>query len=356
VGNVEALHTVEVKSRIAGQIRRVAFEEGQNVNQGQLLFTLDLDVLQRQAAEQQAETERDAALEQQARAVLERDSASQKQTQSEANNALELAKEGIFSKERADQLRTANETAHAVLRSDQAALNAAAGTIKADRARFAQTQLQLGFTDVFAPIAGRTGAVMLRAGNIVRDSDATLVTVRQLAPIDVTFGVPEQILPELQRLNAEGCLTVEASNSDGANGDGAKFEGRLVFIDNSVDATTGTIRLKAEFPNTNKALWPGQFVDVRLRLQTEYSRLTVPESSIQDGQDGKYVWLIKSNIASTVPVTVLRTYKPANGPELAILARGIKAGEQVVTEGQLRLTPGAKVVVNRSRLSPGQGS
>jgi multidrug efflux system membrane fusion protein len=351
VGNVEALHTVEVKSRIAGQIRRVAFEEGQDVTKGQLLFTIDLDVLQRQAAEQQAETERDAAMEQQARAVLERDTASQRQSQSEADNALELAKEGIFSKERADQLRTANETARAVLRSDQAAVNAAAGTIKACRARLAQTQLQLGFTDVLAPIAGRTGAVMVRAGNIVRDSDAILVTLRQLAPIDVTFGVPEQILPELQRLNAEGCLAVEAHN-----GDGTKFEGRLVFIDNTVDATTGTIRLKAEFPNTNRALWPGQFVDVRLRLQTEYGRLTVPEASIQDGQEGKYVWLIKSNIATTAPVTVLRTYKPENGPELAILAAGIKAGDRVVTEGQLRLTPGAKVVVNRSRLSPGQGS
>jgi membrane fusion protein, multidrug efflux system len=198
--------------------------------------------------------------------------------------------------------------------------------------------LQLSFTNVVAPIAGRAGAVMVKAGNIVRDNDTTLVTLLQVSPIYVTFGVPEQILTEVQRLNASGQLTVEVNN-----GDGPAFEGRLIFIDNSVDATTGTIRLKATFPNTNEALWPGEFVKVRLRLQVEKGKTLVPESSIQNGLDGKYVWMVKSGVATIAPVTVLRTYQPENGTEQAIVASGINPGDTIVTEGQLRLTPGARV-------------
>jgi multidrug efflux system membrane fusion protein len=338
VGNVEAIQSVEVKSRIAGQIKSVAFDEGLNVVKGQLLFTIDLDALQRQAAEQQAELERDAAMEQQASAIVARDSAALKQSQSEADVALELGKSGILSKQRTDQLVTTSNTARAALLSDEAAVAAAVGATKADRARLAQTQLQLSFTNVVAPIAGRAGAVMVKAGNIVRDSDTTLVTLLQLSPIYVTFGVPEQILTEVQRLNASGQLTVEVSN-----GDGPVFGGRLIFIDNTVDATTGTIRLKAIFSNTDEALWPGEFVKVRLRLRMEKGRTVAPEASIQNGLDGKYVWLVKSGVATIAPVTVLRTYQPKNGPEQAIVDSGINPGDTIVTEGQLRLTSGARI-------------
>jgi membrane fusion protein, multidrug efflux system len=338
VGNVEATDSVALKSRVAGQINRVAFEEGQNVSKGQLLFTIDPNTLQRQAAEQQAEVERDAAMEQQARAVVARDTASQKQSQSEADVARQLGTLGVLSGQRVDQLVTTSDTARAALRSNQAAVEAAVGTTKADRARLSQTQLQLSFTNVVAPIAGRAGAVMVKAGNMVRENDTTLVTLLQLNPIHVTFGVPEQILPEVQRLNAAGQLTVEASN-----GDGSAFEGRLVFIDNTMDPTTGTIRLKAAFSNTNGALWPGQFVNVRLRLQMEKGRTLIPETAVQNGLDGRYVWMVRSGIATITPVTVLRTYRPENGPEQAVLGSGISPGDTVVTEGQLRLTPGAKV-------------
>jgi membrane fusion protein, multidrug efflux system len=285
-----------------------------------------------------------------ARAVVARDTASQKQSQSEADVARQLGTLGVLSAQRVDQLVTTSDTARAALRSDEAAVEAAVGTTKADRARLGQTQLQLRFANVVAPIAGRAGAVMLKAGNMVRDNDTTLVTLLQLAPIHVTFGVPEQILPEVQRLNGAGRLTVEASN-----GDGGAFEGRLVFIDNTVDATTGTIRLKASFPNTDGALWPGQFVNVRLRLQMEKGRTLVPETSIQEGLDGKYVWLVKAGTATVAPVTVLRTYQPENGPEQAILGSGISPGDTVVTEGQLRLTPGAKVaLLDTPRKQPSQ--
>ena len=347
VGNVEALNSVEVKARIAGQVKRVAFEEGQSVVKGQLLFTIDQDALERQAAEQQAELERDAAMEQQARAVVARDAASEKQSKSEAEIAMQLGTLGVLSQQRVDQMVTTSETSRASLGSDQAAVNAAAGAIKADRARLGQTQLQLSFANVVAPITGRAGATMVKAGNMVRESDTTLVTVLQLSPIHVTFGIPEQVLPEVQRLSAQGPLTVEASN-----GNGAPLQGQLDFIDNTVDATTGTIRLKAAFPNTDNALWPGQFVNVRVRLRVEKDKTLVPDSSIQNGLDGKYVWLAKAGIANMVPVTVLRTYKPEEGPEQAIVGSGIRPGDTIVSEGQLRLTPGAHIALLNAPSEP----
>jgi len=338
VGNVQAMTSVEVKSRIAGQIRQVAFEEGQNVIQGQLLFTIDPDVLQRQKAEQQAQLERDKAMEQQARAMVARDAATLKQSQSEADVAVELGKLGVLSGQRVDQLVTTRETSRSALQADQASVNAALGTVKADEERLAQTSLQLSFTSIVAPISGRAGVVTAKAGSMVRDNDTTLVTLLRSAPIQVAFGVPEQILPQVRQLNASGPLAVEA-----AHGEGPGITGRLDFIDNTVDAATGTIRLKAVFPNTDGALWPGEFVNVRLRLQIESRRTVIPDTAVQDGLDGKYVWMIKSGVASMAPVTVSRSFKPESGPDQAIVSRGIDPGDIVVTEGQLRLTPGVKV-------------
>jgi membrane fusion protein, multidrug efflux system len=340
VGNVEAIESVEVRSRITGQIKQVVFKEGQEVTKGQLLFTIDQGTLERQAAEQQAQLERDLAMEQQAHAVVARDIASQKQSQSDAEIATQLGKLGVISGQRVNQLITVSDTNRAGMHSDQAAAEAAAGATKADRARLAQTRLQLSLTNVVAPIAGRAGAVMIKTGNIVRENDTTLVNLLQLAPIHVSFGIPEQTLPEVQRLHADRPLTVEASS-----GNGLAVKGHLDFIDNTVDTSTGTIRLKAVFPNTQTSLWPGQFVHVRLRLRTDEGKTTVPASAIQDGLEGKYTWLVESGRAKMVPVVVVRTYKPENGVEKAILGSGIHPGDLVVTEGQLRLTPGAKVLL-----------
>ena len=222
VGNVEAMDRVEVKSRVAGPINRVAFVEGQNVTRGQLLFSIDRETLERQVLEEQANLERDAAMEQQARAVVARDTAAQKQSESEADVARQLGTLGVISGQRVSQLLTTSDTAHAALQADQAAVEAAAGTTRADRARLAETQLQMRFTDVVSPISGRAGAVTVKAGNMVRDNDTTLVTVLQLAPIYVTFGIPEQNLPEVRRLNAAGQLTVNAS-IDGTNGNAIRY-------------------------------------------------------------------------------------------------------------------------------------
>jgi multidrug efflux system membrane fusion protein len=345
VGNVEAVERVDVKPRIAGQIKTVAFTGGQDVTRGQLLFTIDRDIMNHQQAQQQAELDRDIAMEQQAIAVAARDEASQKQRQADSDIAVKLGHLGIISGQAVNQAVTTGETARSSLHADQAAIAAAAGAIKADRARLAQTQLQLNFSEVTAPISGRAGAVAVNAGNVVLQNDTTLVTLLQLAPIRVTFGIPEQALAEVQRLNANGSLEVEAGN-----GDHPFAKGRLEFIDNSVDATTGSVRLKATFSNVDHALWPGEFVNVRLRLRVDPHQLVIPESAVQQAIEGKYAWRIRSNVATMVPVTVLRTHRPQASTsraatEIAILGSGLSPGDTVVTEGQLRLTTGTRVTL-----------
>ena len=340
VGNVETLENVAVKPRVAGQIEQVAFAEGQTVAKGQLLFRIDRQTLEQQAAGQQAELARDAALEDQARAVAARDSAAERQNRANAGVAEKLGALGVLSGQRVDQLMTASDTSHAALASDQAAMEAAAGTTRADRVRLAQTRLELGRTDVVAPIAGRAGAILVQAGNLAQDSQTTLVTLMQLSPIAVSFGLPEQSLADVQRLNRAGTLLVEASA-----GSGQAAAGKLMFIDNTVDRTSGTVRLKAIFPNAGEALWPGEFVAVRLRLRIEPGRMVVPTSAIENGLDGKYVWLAHSGKAIVAPVTVLRTYKPPQGAEQAVLGSGIRLNDLVITEGQLRLTEGSRVAL-----------
>jgi membrane fusion protein, multidrug efflux system len=346
VGNVESMNGVAVKSRISGQVERVAFQEGENVARGQLLFTIDRTALERQAAEQLAELSRDAAMEEQSRAIVARDVATQRHSQSEAEVAGQMLKLGVVSGQHVDELVTARDTASAGLRSDQAAVQAAQAARKADEARLAQTQLQLSQTNVVAPIAGRAGAAVIKAGNLVANDGTTLVTLMQMTPINVTFGVPEQVLPEVRRLNAQGGLAADASYNGGVR------EGRLAFIDNTVDSATGTIRLKATFPNTDGALWPGEFVHVRLRLRVDPSRTVIPNASVEDGINGKYAWLVRAGHATMASVTVVRTWLPENGPEVAVIGNGIRPGDLVVTEGQLRLTPGVRV----SLLDSGRGS
>jgi membrane fusion protein, multidrug efflux system len=343
VGNVEAIERVEVKPRIGGQIQSVDFTEGQQVTKGQLLFTVDRDTLYRQQAQQQAELDRDTAMKQQAEAVAARDTASEKQRRSEAEIARKLGELGVLSSQSVSQTVSISDSASAGLDADRAAIAAAAGAVKADRARLAQTQLQMNFAEVVAPISGRAGAAMVKTGNVVRENDTTLVTLLQLAPIHVTFGIPEQLLTEVRWLSAQGPLEVEAGT-----GAGAMVKGRLDFIDNTVDSSTGTIRLKASFDNADGALWPGEFVDVRLRLRVENGKLVVPESAVQEGVDGRYAWRVQANLATMVPVRIERSYRQqdTNGglTSLAVLGDGeLRPGDMVVTEGQLRLMPGARV-------------
>jgi len=340
VGNVEAMAMVDVKSRVAGQVLRVAFHEGDNVANGQLLFEIDPEPLNRQIAQIHADLAKDAALEQQSRANVGRDEAQIKQTQAAADRGLQLSKEGIFSKEQTEQVVATNDSAQASLAADKAAVESAVASIKSDQARLAQTELQLTYTKITAPIAGRAGAVNLKAGNLVKDNDTALVTILQIAPIYVSFGVPQQLLGEVQKYNAEHPLHIEAWAQDQK-----PVVGALRFIDNSVDTTTGTIKLKAQFDNTARTLWPGQFVNVRARLILEHDRVLVPSRTVQTGPQGKYVWVMdttKQTVAMR-PVDVLRIIKPADSIEQSVIGSGLQPGEMVISEGQMRLFPGGKV-------------
>lgn len=349
VGNVEAMSSVEVKSRVAGQVLRVNFEEGQDVRAGQLLFEIDAEPLRRQIAELEADVAKDDASEKQARANIVKDETQLKQVRASADRAVSLAKDGIFSKEQTEQSVATADGAQASLDADRAAAESAVASGKADRARLEQTKLQLSYTQITAPISGRAGAIAIKAGNLVKDNDTALVTILQTAPIYVSFGVPEQILPEVRQYNREHPLQVQASAAN------QQVEtGKLEFIDNSVDTTTGTIKLKAVFTNADKRLWPGQFVNVKARLRLEHDRVIVPSRSLQTGPQGKYVWVMNpsDHSVSMRQVDVLRLFQN-NDLEEAVVGKGLNAGDVVISEGQMRLMPGAKVHLLKSDAKPG---
>ena len=340
VGNVEAMSTVDVKSRVAGQLLRVDFQEGQDVSRGQLLFEIDPEPLHRQIEELKANIAKDEAQEQQYRANVVKDEAQLKQASAAADRGLALAKDGIFSKEQTEQVVATSDSAQAALVADQAAVQSAVAAKNADHARLDQTSLQLSYTKIEAPITGRAGVINVKAGNLVKDNDAALVTLLQVSPVYVSFGVREQLLPEVRRYNSTRPLQIDAIAAD------QKIEtGKLQFIDNAVDMTTGTIKLKAVFPNAQRALWPGQFVNVRARLNVEHNRILIPSRTLQTGPQGKYVWVMNAsdNSVSMRPIDVLRLFQDSNNGEQAVIGKGLQANEMVISEGQMRLMPGAKV-------------
>jgi multidrug efflux system membrane fusion protein len=268
-----------------------------------------------------------------------------KQARSSAERGLALSKEGIFSKEQTEQVVATADAAQASLNADLAAIESAVASIKSDRARLAQTELQLSYTTITAPISGRAGAVSAKAGNMVKENDAALVTLLQLTPIYVSFGVPEQLLPQIRKYHAQNPLKVNA-----IVGPESSKVGTLRFIDNTVDTTTGTIRLKAEFANTEHSLWPGQFIDVQAQLNLERNRVLIPSRAVQTGPQGKYVWVLDPGTSTVAmrPVNVLRNYQAPKSIDRAVIGSGVNAGEMVISEGQLRLAPGSKVQVDKS--------
>jgi multidrug efflux system membrane fusion protein len=311
IGSAEPFSTVSVRSQITGELTSVTFREGDDVRKGQVLFTLDRRPLE--AALQQAE------------AILARDLAQSANARAQAARYEDLANRGIATREQVDQTRSA-----------AAALDA---TIGADRAAVENAKIQLQYATIVSPLSGRTGALMVHAGNLVRANDtAPLVVINQVTPINVTFAIPEARLAEVKRYMAQGSLTVEAQPP---NDPGVASIGRIGFVDNQVDPTTGTIRLKGTFPNENRRLWPGQFVNVAVTLTTDPTALVVPTTAVQSGQQGQYVFIVKPDQSVELRnVTVAR----AEGAE-TVIKQGVAAGETVVTDGQLRLVPGIRVSV-----------
>lgn len=340
IGYVEANSTVEVKARVTAPVVRVHFAEGQDVKQGQLLFELDAEPFRRQIAEIEANIARDVALARQAEANIARDQATWKNLDSVATRTLQLQKEGILSPQQADQAVTSADAAQASVDAGRAAVESARAAEKADRARLTEARMFLDYTNVTAPISGRAGVISTKQGSLAKQYDNTLVTLLETAPVQVSFSVSEDFLPQVRRYNSQKPLTITAIAADGRSSSGV-----LNFIDNSVDTTTGGIRLKALFANTDRILWPGQFVNVRARLNLEQDRVLISTQAVQTGPSGKYVWIFNPADATVAmrDVEVLRLYSPPGQREQSVIGSGLRAGESVISEGQKRLTPNAKV-------------
>jgi len=310
IGNVEAFATVAIKARVDGQIVEVGFKEGQEVRQGSVLFRIDPRPYE--------------ATLRQAEATHLRDMAQRDQARSQERRYLELLQKNFVSKEAYAQIRTNAETAEAVALASNAAVD--------------NSKLSLEYCTIRSPIDGYPGKIQIQKGNLIKANDTVpLVVVNQVHPIYVSFAVPEQQLRSVRSYKSAGPLAVEAA----APNDDKKAIGTLSFIDNAVDASTGTIKLRAQFQNRDNSLWPGQFVNVSVRLYEQKGALVVPTQAVQTGPSGQFVFVVKHDMTTEVrKISVERTDGDAS-----IIATGLKAGEQVVTRGQLRITPGTKVIV-----------
>jgi multidrug efflux system membrane fusion protein len=337
IGNVEASSTITLKALIGGGIVRVHFTEGDMVTKGQTLFEIDDRPYQEAIRLWEANLARDKALLAQAEANLARAQAQEAHYGKQAERYEKLAAEGIFSREQADQAAVEARSRRTTVRAETAAIESAQASIRADEAALATARINLSYCVIRAPITGRTGTIHVKQGNLVKANDVELVTIHQIKPVQVSFAVPEIHLLEIRRRLASIAARVSIP--------GDQQPGPLApvnFIDNSVDAATGSIRLKATFPNEDMKLWPGQFVDVKMRLAQRPDTVVVPAAAIQNGQNGNFAYVVKADGA-----VEMRPVKP--GPRLdnnsIAVETGIQPGETVVTEGHLRLAPGMKVQV-----------
>jgi multidrug efflux system membrane fusion protein len=310
IGNVQAFSTVMVKSKVGGELVRVHFIEGQDVKKGDLLFTIDPRPYEAALKETEANLQRDLA---------------------RARNATEDARryESLI------QRKVVSTQQYEKIRSDADALEA---TVVADRAAVENAKIQLDYCSIHSPIDGRTGSLSVKQGNIIKADDITLVVINQIIPIDVSFSIPEQFLPEIRKHSASKKLQVEASFPQS---DERPEKGTVSFVDNTVDTSTGTIRLKGTFANRERKLWPGQFVNVVLTLTEEPNVIVVPSQAIQTGQEGQYVFVVKPDL--TVESRQVVAGRTINGE--TVVQKGLQSDERVVTDGQVRLYPGAKVEV-----------
>jgi multidrug efflux system membrane fusion protein len=344
VGTAEALATVQIRAQTTGQLSAVHFGEGQDVKKGQVLFTLDARPFE--AALSQAE------------AVLARDTATANNAERQKASYEDLFKRGLIPRDQYETQRASTDSLQA--------------TLAADRAAVDNAKLNLAYTKIVAPMSGRTGALGVHTGDLVRANDVTpLVVINQVSPIYVSFSVPGRYLGDIRRYQAQKKLVVQArgqapiapgaqapapptptpsaAGQTVAPGQGATVaapeglleNGVVTFIDNTVDASTGTIKLKGTFQNADQGLWPGLFVQVTLNLTTEEGVIVVPATAVQPSASGQYVYVVKQDRTAEIrPVTVARQF----GEEM-IIAQGLAAGEEVVTDGQLRLTPGAQISI-----------
>ncbi len=341
IGNVQAFSSVTVKSRVPGQIMQVYFKEGDDVKKGALLFMIDPRPYEAMLKQAEANLERDMALVKQAEANLERDIAQEKNAQVEAERYQLLFERGVVARQQYDKFRTDWEALVATVRAVRAAKANAEAAVVADRAAVENAKLQLSYCSIHSPMEGRTGSLIVQAGNIIKENDASLVVINQVAPIYVTFSVPEQNLGEIRKYLAVGKLKVQAIVP---NDEVRLEEGFISFVDNTVDSSTGMIKLKGTFANKQKHLWPGQFVNVVLTLTENPNAIVIPSQAIQVGQTGQYIFVVKSD--QTVESRSIVSGLTFNNE--TVIQKGLHSGEIVVVDGQLRLYPGARVEIKTS--------
>jgi membrane fusion protein, multidrug efflux system len=355
IGNVEAYTTISVRSQVTGQLQNVSFHEGDFVKKGQLLFTIDRRPFEAALQQAQANLVRDKALLSQAEAQLARDGAQAEYSQLSSERQAKLTKDGILSKDASEQARASAEAQAAAVTADRAAVESARAQLVAQQAAVDNAKVQLDYCTIESPIDGRTGNITVKTGNLVTANTTELMTIAQVEPIFVTFSVPAIQLNAVKQGFGKNKIPVTVTPQDGGN---TPVQGDLAFIDNSVDASTDTIKLKARFTNNDHRLWPGQFARVSVRVTTLPHALILPNQAVQTGQDGQFVFLVKGDAVDQQPVTVGQRVG-----EDVVIEKGLQAGQTVVTEGQLRLEAGTKIQTgggaggrgNRGGRAQGQG-
>jgi membrane fusion protein, multidrug efflux system len=322
LGTVQAFNTVTVHVRVDGELKKVAFVEGQDVHAGDVLAQIDPDPFQTALEQAIAKKGQDEAQLANAQLDLKRDT--------------DLVAQKIATQQAYD--------------TQKALVDQLAATVKADDAAIDSAKVQLNYTTVVSPLDGRTGIRVVDQGNIVHAADANgLVVITQLKPISLVFTLPEQTLGEIQKQDPTGNFTILAVDRDNSTQLG---QGKLAVIDNEIDPTTGTIRLKATFPNDDLRLWPGQFVNARLLLTTRKNGLVVPASAVQRGPDGSYVFAVKDD--NTVEISTVKVGQIEKGE--ALINDGLKANERVVVDGQYKLQVGSRVKQAPAGKAGGDGS
>jgi multidrug efflux system membrane fusion protein len=336
VGNAMAYTTVGIKSQINGQLVEVRFKEGQDVRKGDLLFVIDPRPFEAALRQTEAALNQRQAEVRQAQAAVERDTAQLENSKVQERRYRELVSKELIAREQYDTLNTNMAAMQATVEADRAAVENAKAALQAAQANVDNARLQLAYTTIYAPIDGRTGNLLVQNGNVLKaNDDNPIVVINQVHPIYVSFAVPEQYLADIKKYRALGSLRVVARPPRQQD---TLATGELTFVNNTVDQTTGTIQLKATFANETNALWPGQFVDVAMTI-TSRTAIVVPSQSIQPGQQGPYVFIVK-------PDQTVESRQVTPGVRLGadtIVEQGVKAGERVVIDGQLRLVPGARI-------------
>jgi membrane fusion protein, multidrug efflux system len=343
VGTVEPAVTIHVRPQVSGELTKVYFKEGQDVKRGDPLFLIDPRPFDEAARQAEANLARDTALLRQAQANLKRDVAQEKYARDQAARYQKLFDEGIMAKEQAERLTSDADARTETIKADQAAIESAEAAVHADAATLANVRLQRNYCEISSPIDGRTGDLTVEEGNLVRATDSELVSINQIRPTYVTFSVPEKRLAEIKKYMGAGGLEVTAGPPGSTD---PPEKGTLTFVNNSIDSSTGTIKLKGTFANPAGSLWPGEFVEVGLRLTTLQNAVVVPARAVQMGQDGEFVYVVGKDLTAEMR-PVATTLKVGQD---VVVASGVAEGETVVTEGQLRLSPGMTVRIKKDRM------